>query len=356
MCFWRCPKDEIEFEDLPSYEEHVSIQHPSDMDKLLSDGVLTTQRFLAERQNRPCPFCDVDLHGVGEMSDHIGSHLETVALLAIPTLIHHGLQPKSDVASSKAAREDADGSRKNDFDKTLPVGFLEIVHMSEHSSAQQKLSGPVFLAHLAELPGQAQNCYSLQVDVARNGFGDSMPDHSGPAGASASPLSQDFAHTSGAQQRRKLSGHWQVAKLPCFMMGAHTRDENFFGREKILQALDEVLLPSTRNGRSDPEEAAKHAVLFGMGGIGKTSIAIEFAFSQRDHFDAVFWIRADKNAKLQQDFIEIAINLGLADPLGSHHPLVLREFVKGWLGYPKRVLDQDTDTTVQGNAQLVTRF
>ena len=157
MCFWRCPKDEIEFKDLSAYEDHIITQHPAATaagNKLLSDGVLETQRFLTERPSRSCPFCDVDLEGVEEMYDHIGGHLETVAMLAIPTLDDRDLQSSQDAASSEAAGRDVDGSRKNDFEKALPVLFPENDHPDHQPPAEQQMSGSNFERLLAGLPRQ----------------------------------------------------------------------------------------------------------------------------------------------------------------------------------------------------------
>ena len=157
MCFWRCPKDEIEFEDLSAYEDHIITQHPAATaagNKILSDGVLETQRFLTEQPSRSCPFCDVDLEGVEEMYDHIGGHLETVAMLAIPTLDDRDLQSNPDAASSEAAGRDVDGSRKNDFEKALPVLFPENHHPDHQPPAEQQMSGSNFERLLAGLPRQ----------------------------------------------------------------------------------------------------------------------------------------------------------------------------------------------------------
>ena len=94
----------------------------------------------------------------------------------------------------------------------------------------------------------------------------------------------------------------KVAKLPCFIVKTPTRNDDFIGREDILAELDEFLLPKGE-GRRDPLDSstrASHVVLCGLGGLGKTSIAIEFAFARREKFDAVFWIRAEDRNKLAQ--------------------------------------------------------
>jgi hypothetical protein len=92
----------------------------------------------------------------------------------------------------------------------------------------------------------------------------------------------------------------RFAKLPCFMMDTPVRNKDFFGRESILRKLDECLLPLENVKFSSEPRTQKLVVVCCTAGIGKTSIAIEFAFARREKFDAIFWIRADEPANLEQ--------------------------------------------------------
>jgi hypothetical protein len=83
-------------------------------------------------------------------------------------------------------------------------------------------------------------------------------------------------------------------------METPVRNKNFFGHELILRKLDVCLLPSENVKYSFEPNTQKHTVLCGMGGIGKTSIAVEFAIPRREKFDAIFWIYVDEPAKLDQ--------------------------------------------------------
>lgn len=69
--------------------------------------------------------------------------------------------------------------------------------------------------------------------------------------------------------------------------------ENFLGRQKKLERLWHYLQPQTCNSR-------KVAILHGLGGIGKTQLAIRFARNHKDHFTAILWLRGkNRNALLQ---------------------------------------------------------
>lgn len=87
--------------------------------------------------------------------------------------------------------------------------------------------------------------------------------------------------------------------------GANTK---FSGREDVLDAIGKPL---------DPETAAtslKSIALFGMGGVGKTQIAIQYAYRNLEKFDVVLWIAADNAIAIGQSCRTIADGLGL---LGS---------------------------------------
>lgn len=85
-------------------------------------------------------------------------------------------------------------------------------------------------------------------------------------------------------------------------------NNKFSGREDILETIDASL---------DPETAAsslKSIALFGMGGVGKTQVAMQYAHRSLDTFDVVLWIAADNAIAIGQSFRAVADGLGL---LGS---------------------------------------
>ncbi|CAG8293488.1 unnamed protein product, partial [Penicillium salamii] len=68
---------------------------------------------------------------------------------------------------------------------------------------------------------------------------------------------------------------------------------NFVGRQDELDNLWEFLQPTDSPSR-------KVAILYGLGGMGKTQLAIRFARDHKDHFTAIFWLSGkDRDALLQ---------------------------------------------------------
>ena len=123
-------------------------------------------------------------------------------------------------------------------------------------------------------------------------------------------------------------------KLPCYLIKAHTQNPDFQGRTGILKTLDDALLPQPSTGIPSAATQLKVFALCGIGGIGKTQIAIEFVFSRKHHFDAIFWLHADSEAKLGAEFLKLSVQLGLQSPEAAKDPARSLELVKSWLANP----------------------
>jgi hypothetical protein len=99
------------------------------------------------------------------------------------------------------------------------------------------------------------------------------------------------------------------------------------GREELLAGLHELL---TRDG------APCAVVLSGMGGVGKTSLAAEYAHRHLTEVGVAWQVRCEDRAVLAQDMAELAAQVGgreladLRDPVASAHA-VLAAFGLEWL-------------------------
>jgi tetratricopeptide (TPR) repeat protein len=84
----------------------------------------------------------------------------------------------------------------------------------------------------------------------------------------------------------------------------YDRNPHFTGRDELLSELrdklDEVK-PKTYNHR---------IAIYGMGGVGKTQLAIEYVHRYKALYDGIFWISAVDNAQLLSGFQEIGIITG----------------------------------------------
>src|SRR3982751_2825590 len=78
----------------------------------------------------------------------------------------------------------------------------------------------------------------------------------------------------------------------------------FVGRDGLLDELFDDLKSA---------DLTRHAqALYGMGGLGKTQIAAEFAHRYRENYRVVYWIRAEEPASIGFDFAALGRALGLS--------------------------------------------
>ena len=91
---------------------------------------------------------------------------------------------------------------------------------------------------------------------------------------------------------------------------------------------DKAIIPGEHLGSIESRIFA----ISGMGGIGKTQLAAEFALSHLEHFDAVFWLHADNTSKLAKDFGDISIALSLEKV--ANDQAVSKDLVLDWLSGP----------------------
>ncbi len=78
---------------------------------------------------------------------------------------------------------------------------------------------------------------------------------------------------------------------------------------------------------SFPLHKTRHGVL---GGIGKTQIAIEYAYRYHNDYRAILWIRADSREILISDFVNIAVLLNLPQK-NRQDQIQVTDAVKRWL-------------------------
>ena len=148
------------------------------------------------------------------------------------------------------------------------------------------------------------------------------------------------------QMSEMISGR-QGARLPCHILPV-SRNKGFFGRVDVLNEISNNFFPSIQaeedSQGQEPNEVRTYAIC-GPGGIGKTQTAIEFVFTHKDRYDAIFWIFADATAKICESFSRIALELGLvtADSVDARDPVVTRDLVKGWLANPLKTADPTDD-------------
>ncbi|KAH8820546.1 tetratricopeptide repeat domain protein [Xylogone sp. PMI_703] len=106
---------------------------------------------------------------------------------------------------------------------------------------------------------------------------------------------------------------------------ASTVNENFTGREEILQQLKSRFI----DDRYLPSKFQQRFVLYGLGGAGKTQTSLKFIDIYKERFSGVFWIDASSLETIKNGYLEIARSCGQDENIGS-----VRDWLSGrdhWL-------------------------
>ena len=110
--------------------------------------------------------------------------------------------------------------------------------------------------------------------------------------------------------------------------------EHFVARQDELSEIHKIL-----NG----DDSRRTAVLHGLGGIGKTQLAVAYAKFHKADYSAIFWLNSKNEDSLRQSFARAARRILKEHPSASRLNAVnedskldeMVDAVKRWLGHPK---------------------
>ena len=121
---------------------------------------------------------------------------------------------------------------------------------------------------------------------------------------------RNLSHRQAPIQEPEEHGNFPIMMLP------HERNPKFYGREEELEGIDKYL-----NWRYGNPELRTYTI-YGRRGVGKTEIALAYAYRHERGFDAVFWIQCETSVSLRTSFTKMAVALSLpgADRDGTLSP------------------------------------
>ena len=99
----------------------------------------------------------------------------------------------------------------------------------------------------------------------------------------------------------------------------YQRNPYFTGREEILLSLHHTLISGATAALIQT-----HAIS-GLGGIGKTQVAVEYAYRFRQDYHAVIWLKADTREIFFTNCLEVAQELKLPERNVLTNPKSLRQ-------------------------------
>jgi tetratricopeptide (TPR) repeat protein len=86
------------------------------------------------------------------------------------------------------------------------------------------------------------------------------------------------------------------------------RNPSFTGRDRMLEQLHDALAS---------DDSLVLEALHGMGGVGKTQLAVEYAHRFAPDYDLVWWIDAEQTAVITESFSQLARRLGLPEGMSG---------------------------------------
>ncbi|MEA2735086.1 MAG: hypothetical protein QOE14_1537 [Humisphaera sp.] len=89
----------------------------------------------------------------------------------------------------------------------------------------------------------------------------------------------------------------------------YNRNVHFTGRDDELSDLQRSL--------ASTEPARRVQVICGLGGVGKTQLALEYVYRAKERYKIVWWINADEPATLALGYAKLATHIGMHVPEGT---------------------------------------
>jgi len=102
----------------------------------------------------------------------------------------------------------------------------------------------------------------------------------------------------------------------------YRRNLNFTGRDIELTALRDTL---------EKDRGATLTALSGLGGVGKTQLALEYSYQFAEDYAGIWWFKSESSEVFMTDLLALANVIGIGDRIGDQSELAAA--VNVWLGH-----------------------
>ncbi|MFF7673797.1 FxSxx-COOH system tetratricopeptide repeat protein [Actinacidiphila glaucinigra] len=254
--------------------------------------------------------------GVREELLALGTRFETLHVLR---QVSEVLGPK--VASSDVPEDNPLSWRADYVDPPVTRDSLPFVRPLQ--AALNALSGP-YLARAVRLGGLLRDEADTERHSRDRGEAQGDPVASGNADESTETESRSQPVRGEVMSNAETESSRQfLPPQPQFGGNLPLRNRNFTGREELLTVLRQRLA-------SGVTTAVLPEALHGMGGVGKSQIAIEYVYRYGKEYELIWWIPAEQINLVVQSLIELGEHMGLdAGANRSAVPTVLEALRRG---------------------------
>lgn len=118
----------------------------------------------------------------------------------------------------------------------------------------------------------------------------------------------------GIAQRKVTEQPRFPEALPSIRNVPYQRNPNFTGRVQLMSDLQKALA-------SGP--TALTQVIHGLGGVGKTQLALEYVYRNSYKYNIIWWLRSEDSATLASDYAILAQELDLPDKGAADQNLII---------------------------------
>lgn len=137
----------------------------------------------------------------------------------------------------------------------------------------------------------------------------------------------------GARRPRAGASPWAVADRPRFPTELPPVWSMPFLRNRVFTDREQVLVELA--GPSEDAGTAIQAIV-GLGGVGKTQLAVEHAYRRQSHCEVVWWLRAESPTTLVGDYAALAGAVNLPEAAAGDQGVVVaaaRHWLEGSSGW-----------------------
>ena len=147
-----------------------------------------------------------------------------------------------------------------------------------------------------------------QIPAETDDTSDTLPEKTNSSDKTASTAGVAVISTSPTTHSPPLTPSEQIETLRLWG-GVPIRNPDFTGRDPLLRQLREAL-------ETKSKASVLPQTLHGLGGVGKTQLAVEYVYRYADRYDIVWWISAEETSLVLASLETLADRLGL--PRSEH--------------------------------------